>query len=195
MTIILETTTSFVIQENLATFCMSFRLNNDNTMNEGRGIEIWMHTNHLLCGAFRINGPSCVMRIIYVVFIVNLNKNSSGLWWSSCEPTEKFHEGVIKWKHFLSYWLFVRGSHQSPVDSPHKGQWRGVLMFSLMYDWRNNWAKWLRHQWFETPWRSLWRHCNAELHAWPISMSSFRLANIWNPIVNMIRTQGPLSSH
>ena len=26
------------------------------------------------------------------------------------------------------------------VDSPHKGQWRGALMFSLTYDWTNNWA-------------------------------------------------------
>ena len=31
------------------------------------------------------------------------------------------------------YWPFVRGIHQSPVNSPHKGQWRGALMFSLIW--------------------------------------------------------------
>ena len=27
------------------------------------------------------------------------------------------------------------------VNSPHKGQWRGALMFSLIYAWTNGWAK------------------------------------------------------
>ena len=34
----------------------------------------------------------------------------------------KFHDDVIKWKHFPRYWPFVRGIHRSPVNSPHKGQ-------------------------------------------------------------------------
>ena len=42
------------------------------------------------------------------------------------------HDDVIKWKHFPRYWPFVRGNHRSPVTSPHKGQWRGTLMFSLI---------------------------------------------------------------
>ena len=37
-------------------------------------------------------------------------------------------DDVIKWKHLPRYWPFVRGIHQSPVNSPHKGQWRGALM-------------------------------------------------------------------
>ena len=32
---------------------------------------------------------------------------------------------------------FVRGIHRSPVNSPHKGQWRGALMFSLICVWIN----------------------------------------------------------
>ena len=28
----------------------------------------------------------------------------------------------------------------SPVDSPHKGQWRGALMLSLICTWTNGWA-------------------------------------------------------
>ena len=38
------------------------------------------------------------------------------------------HDDVIKWKHFPRYWPFGRRSHRSPVNSPHKGQWRGALM-------------------------------------------------------------------
>ena len=41
------------------------------------------------------------------------------------------------WKHFSRYWPFVRGIHWSPVISPHKGQWRGALMFSLICAWIN----------------------------------------------------------
>ena len=37
---------------------------------------------------------------------------------------ESTHDDVIKWKHFPRYWPFVRGIHRSPVNSPHKGQWR-----------------------------------------------------------------------
>ena len=37
-----------------------------------------------------------------------------------------FHDDVIKWKHFPRYW-----------PSPHKGQWHGALMFSLICAWIN----------------------------------------------------------
>ena len=53
---------------------------------------------------------------------------------------ELLHDDVIKWKHFPPYWPFVRGIHRSPVNSPHKGQWRGALMFSLICVWINGWA-------------------------------------------------------
>ena len=50
------------------------------------------------------------------------------------------HDDVIKWEHFPRYWPFVRGIHRSPVNSPHKGQWRGTLMFPLIYAWMNRWV-------------------------------------------------------
>ena len=63
------------------------------------------------------------------------------------------------------------GIHRSPVNSLHKGQWRGALEFSLICAWMDGWVSnreagdlsWdyyssLR---FETPSCSLWRHCNA----------------------------------
>ena len=69
------------------------------------------------------------------------------------------HDDVIKWKHFPRYWPFVWGINRSPVKSPHKGQSRGALMFSLI-----RMIKRLSKQswgwWFETASCSLWRHCN-----------------------------------
>ena len=48
------------------------------------------------------------------------------------------------WRHqietFSTYWPFVRGIHRSPVNFPHKGQWRGALKFSLICAWTNGWV-------------------------------------------------------
>ena len=51
-----------------------------------------------------------------------------------------YHDDVIKWKHFPHYWPFVRGIHRSPVNSPHKGPWRGALMFTLICARINGWV-------------------------------------------------------
>ena len=58
---------------------------------------------------------------------------------SSLSSKSASHDDVINWKHFLRYWPFVRGIHRSPVNSPHKGQWSGALMFSLICVWTNGW--------------------------------------------------------
>ena len=69
----------------------------------------------------------------------------SGMWQSGIElhwnRRITFHDDFMKWKHFPRYWPFVRGIHRSPVNSPHKGQWRGALMFSLIWAWINGWVK------------------------------------------------------
>ena len=53
-----------------------------------------------------------------------------------------YHDDAIKWKHFLRYWPFVRGNSPggSPVNSQHKGQLRGALMFSLICVWISGWV-------------------------------------------------------
>ena len=75
------------------------------------------------------------------VFVTQIQRNMR----FTAIPTSlphRYHDYVMKWKHFLRYWPFVRGIHRSPVNSPHKGQWRGALMFSLICvrisDWVNN---------------------------------------------------------
>ena len=49
------------------------------------------------------------------------------------------HDDVIKWKHFPRYWPFVWRIHRSRMNSPHKGRWRGALMFSMICVWINGW--------------------------------------------------------
>ena len=64
----------------------------------------------------------------------------NGVTSSSRGKAPVYHDDVIKWKHFPRYWPFVRGIHRSAVNSPHKGQWRGALMFSLLRAWINAWV-------------------------------------------------------
>ena len=64
---------------------------------------------------------------------LSLEPWSWGQAWSRCDD-------VIKWRHFPRYWPFVRGIHLSPVNSTHKGQWRGALMFSLISARINGWV-------------------------------------------------------
>ena len=59
---------------------------------------------------------------------------------STIQADVLIHDDVIKWKHFPRYWPFVRGIHRSPVNSPHKGQWRGALIFSLICARINGWV-------------------------------------------------------
>ena len=59
--------------------------------------------------------------------------------WDLVAFTRGKHYDVMKWKYFPRYCPFVRGIHRSPVNSPHKGQWRGALMFSLICAWINGW--------------------------------------------------------
>ena len=54
--------------------------------------------------------------------------------------TSMNRDDVIKWKHFPHYWPFVWGLPRSPVNSPHKGQWGGALMFSLICAWIDGWV-------------------------------------------------------
>ena len=60
-----------------------------------------------------------------------------GLWGPFCTHLWN-HDDVIKWKNFPRFWPLVRGIHRSPMNSPHKGQWRGAMMFYLICVWIND---------------------------------------------------------
>ena len=80
----------------------------------------------------RIGSPASLS----IHFIVYLKTSFAVHGFSACAV----HDDVIKWKHFPRYWPFVRGIHRSPANSPHKGQCRGALMFSLICAWINAWV-------------------------------------------------------
>ena len=61
-------------------------------------------------------------------------------WYTFRHHAFSLHDDVIKWKHYPRYWPFVRGIHRSPVNSQHKGQRRGALMFSFICVWINGWV-------------------------------------------------------
>ena len=48
------------------------------------------------------------------------------------------------WRHqmetFSALLALCAGNSPVPVISPHKGQWRGILMFSLICAWINDWV-------------------------------------------------------
>ena len=57
-----------------------------------------------------------------------------------CSKNRRYHYDVIKWKYFPRYWPYVWGIHRWPVNSSHKGQWRGALTFPLICAWINDWV-------------------------------------------------------
>ena len=99
-----------------------------------------------------------------------------------------FHDDVIKWKHFPRYLPFVREIYRSPVNSPHKGQWRGAFMFfDLRLNKRLNKRSW--GWWFETSSYPLWRHCNVNatrncfllpIRHWTVPLPMFPSIKIWD---------------
>ena len=48
------------------------------------------------------------------------------------------------WRHqmetFSALLALCAGNSPVPVNSPHRGQWRGALMFSFIYAWINDWV-------------------------------------------------------
>ena len=129
---------------------------NQNTVSEAYvnpGLTIWVQTSILVqfiwYRSFNLLDCVCwpVFMFVFLPSIAGLCgpifarnggfQNHFTQWPSSGQNSARMHHDVIKWKYFPRYCPFVRGSHRSPVNSPHKGQWRGALMFSLICVWLN----------------------------------------------------------
>ena len=71
----------------------------------------------------------------------NFSSLSYGCQWSTCLiiTLEMRHE-LIWWRHQMeTFSALLALCAGSPVNSPHKGQWRGALMFSLICAWIIDW--------------------------------------------------------
>ena len=93
--------------------------------NQGRGRCIWYHWRY-------IRGWKSVKLEKIVTGL------SKGWYWFGARPL------CTWWRHqketFSALLAICAGIHRSPVNSPHKGQWRGALMFSLICVWINDWV-------------------------------------------------------
>ena len=77
----------------------------------------------------------------------------------------RYHDDVIKWEHFPRYWPLVRAGN-SPVTGEFPSQRPVTRSLEIFFALGLNkcLSKQSRRWWFETPWRSLWRHCNDDNH-------------------------------
>ena len=85
-----------------------------------------------------------------------------------------FHDDVTKWKYVPRYWSFAQEIHLWPVNSPVTGVFPSqrpvTRSFDVFFDLRLNkgLSEQSRRRWFETPSRSLWRHCNVVPNSDPV---------------------------
>ena len=106
--------------------------------------------------AFIYIKPDLDMRHLFVSDLVLVKSNRATDWRSLHTDPALWcligiaSKGISVWKHF-SWWrhqnetfsalpCFCARIHRPPVNSPHKGQWRGALMFSLICAWINGWV-------------------------------------------------------
>ena len=91
-----------------------------------------------------------VSLVTMYLYSLSLGLSNSNL--NCSEATQKYtcHDDVIKWKHFPRYWPFLQGIHLPSVNSLHRGQWRGALMFSLICALNKRLSKQSLGWWFET---------------------------------------------
>ena len=96
--------------------------------------EILIKIHTFLLKKMHFPRPQCVNSAL---LCINIRHDPIPLLMHDKFSTCTIHDDGIKWKHFPRYWAFVRGIHRSPVNSLHKGQRRGALMFSLICAWIN----------------------------------------------------------
>ena len=104
---------------------------------------------------FQSQETSCPQYVIFKVFLVYVNNHSFAyvikvacLAYNVVLPS--LSNSILLevtqswWRHQLKTFsvllVLCEGIHQSPVDSPHKGQWGGALMLFLICVWTNCWA-------------------------------------------------------
>ena len=106
-----------------------------------------IHMQFILSPVFPVLSSTHTQRLANYINLLNIHRIRMALIvysgincefiWSSLYFS---HDDVIKWKHFPCYWSFVRGIYRLPMDSSHKSEWLGALMFSLICAWTNRWA-------------------------------------------------------
>ena len=97
------------------------------------------------------SGPTAVSRwlCMFLWFTVNIRHSRSNhavvcLSFHAMAGRAAMNAGWPWWRHqmetFSALLALCAGNSPGPVNSPHKGQWCGALMFSLICAWINGWV-------------------------------------------------------
>ena len=113
-----------------------------------RSLFVWYKLVCIDDLSYRLIWIKSANMLIHIKFVVYRNCLQNVLWfeyrttllsymmiWEFPPNTNDSMQG-----YFQRYWPLVRGIHRSPVNSPHKGQWRATLVFSLICAWINGWV-------------------------------------------------------
>ena len=83
---------------------------------------------------------------ISLITTSRVSRRKCSSWWrhDTFLTTGPLWEETSWWRHqmeiFSALLVLCAGNSPVPVNSPHKSQWSGSLMFSLIYAWINDWA-------------------------------------------------------
>ena len=147
-----------------------------NQIYKGSGMKVWCYLmkTQILCDIPNHtvnNGKKIHIHTKFEVSIFKTEMRCENL--SNYQIWHIFHDDVpdvLKWKHFLCYWPFVWRIHRSPVNSTHKGQWCGALMFSLICAWTNGWVNNHEAGDLRCHRAQLWRDCNVWSWWWDLDL-------------------------
>ena len=116
-----------------------------------------MHTDEAII--HMITGSVAIVTGRHTEYIAR-SEGYNGISRSCARDTLVYHwvshtqDDVMTWKAFLHSWIFVRGIHQSLVDSPHK--WTGMRSVDVLFDVNLTkfLKKWPSFQWLQMSWCS-----------------------------------------
>ena len=118
-----------------------------------------LESSHLINYPFIMTQVACVLKINHCFWIMACSPCGT-------KPLCKTgaNDDVIKWKHSLRCWPFVRGIHRSPVNSPHGTSDAELWCFFWSVPEKKLLSIQSSSWWFETPLHPLWRHWNVIYH-------------------------------
>ena len=98
-------------------------------------------------------------------------------------------------KHFPRYWPFVRGNSSvtGRLPSQRPVTWTLDVFFAMRLNKR--WSKQSRRRWFETSWRSLWRHRNITGPTRTVFPYQCKEITEWYSLNQRKQLNGPRLSH
>ena len=77
------------------------------------------------------------------IWIVSSQTSRDRRTWREAAMFMENHQALVLsswWRHQMETFSALLALHRLPMISPHKGQWRGVLMLSLICAWIDGWV-------------------------------------------------------